>query len=164
MHGGTLEAASDGRGRGSEFTMRVPAVEVETAPEAASLAPVAGTRKILVIEDNADAREMLRVALELDGHRVEVAEDGPRGVEAALRGRPDVALVDIGLPGLDGYEVARRIRESLGREVRLVALTGYGQAQDRRRTHDAGFDVHLVKPVDPRVLGPLLAERDPRVA
>jgi signal transduction histidine kinase len=155
MHGGSLEAASEGRGRGSEFTLRLPVADVQPAREAARPAPAAGTRKILVVEDNADAREMLRVALELDGHRVDVAADGPAGVDAAVRGHPDVALIDIGLPGLDGYEVARRIRESLGGDVMLVALTGYGQASDRQRTHDAGFDAHLVKPVDPQTLGPL---------
>ena len=158
MHGGSLEAASEGEGRGSEFTLRLPLAEAEAAPAAASSAPGTSGRNILVVEDNADAREMLRVALELDGHHVEVAADGLEGVETALRLHPDVALVDIGLPGLDGYEVARRVRESLGDDVRLIALTGYGQAEDRRRTREAGFDAHLVKPVDQEMLGALLAE------
>jgi signal transduction histidine kinase len=164
MHGGTLQAASDGRGHGSEFTVRIPSTEAEAPAESPRPAPAAGGRSILVIEDNADAREMLRVALELDGHRVEVAEDGSAGVETALRVRPDVALVDIGLPQLDGYEVARRLRGSLGRDVLLVALTGYGQAEDRRRTRDAGFDAHLVKPVDPDTLRRLLADAGSRAA
>jgi CheY-like chemotaxis protein len=102
-----------------------------------------------VIEDNADSREMLRSALELEGHQVVVAEDGSAGLEAARSVRPDVAVIDIGLPGLDGYEVGRRIRSDLGLSATLIALTGYGQAEDRRRSEDAGFDAHLVKPVTP---------------
>jgi CheY-like chemotaxis protein len=164
MHGGSIEAASEGEGRGSEFTLRLPLAAPEVDPRAAAAAVAGSMRNILVVEDNADAREMLRIALELDGHHVEVAEDGIKGVETALRIHPDVALVDIGLPGLDGYEVARRIRQSLGEDVRLVALTGYGQAEDRRRTREAGFDVHLVKPVDPQVLGPLLSDTSRHVA
>jgi signal transduction histidine kinase len=156
LHGGAVAVASDGPGRGSEFTVRLPIGQAEPAPEATT--PGArGRRHVLVIEDNADAREMLRVALELDGHRVETAEDGPRGVEVALRTTPDVILVDIGLPGLDGYAVGRRLRAALGDRVTLVALTGYGQSEDRRRTSEAGFDAHLVKPVDPDVLGRALA-------
>ena len=100
---------------------------------------------------------MLRMALELDGHRVETAADGTSGVEAALGTTPDVVLIDIGLPGLDGYAVARRLRAALGHRVTLVALTGYGQSEDRRRTSEAGFDAHLVKPVDPDVLTRALA-------
>jgi signal transduction histidine kinase len=156
LHGGAVAVASDGPGRGSEFTVRLPIGQAEPAPEATT--PGAhGRRHVLVIEDNADAREMLRVALELDGHRVESAEDGPRGVEVALRTTPDVILVDIGLPGLDGYAVGRRLRAALGDRVTLVALTGYGQSEDRRRTSEAGFDAHLVKPVDPEVLSRALA-------
>jgi PAS domain S-box-containing protein len=164
MHGGSIEAASEGEGRGSEFTLRLPLAAAEVDGHAAEVVAAGSARNILVIEDNADAREMLRVALEIDGHHVEVAEDGVKGVETALRVHPDVALVDIGLPGLDGYEVARRIRRSLGEDVRLVALTGYGQAEDRRRTREAGFDLHLVKPVDPEVLGPLLSDSSRHVA
>jgi signal transduction histidine kinase/ActR/RegA family two-component response regulator len=156
LHGGTVEVRSDGPGRGSEYTIRLPAGKAEsgTGTETAST-PAA--RHVLVIEDNADAREMLRLALELDGHRVETAEDGTTGVEVALRTTPDLVLVDIGLPGLDGYAVARRLRAALGHRVTLVALTGYGQSEDRRRTSEAGFDAHLVKPVDPDVLSRALA-------
>ena len=98
------------------------------------------------------------MAREMAGHRVAGAEDGPHGVDLALERTPEVVLVDIGLPGLDGYEVARRIRDVLGRRVTLVALTGYGQVEDRRRTREAGFDVHLVKPVDPETLSRSLNE------
>jgi signal transduction histidine kinase len=156
LHGGTVSVTSEGSGRGSEFTVRLPPGRAEAAPTpGAPSAP--GGRHVLVIEDNADAREMLRIALELDGHRVETAGDGLSGVEVALRATPDLVLVDIGLPGLDGYAVARRLRAELGDRVTLVALTGYGQSDDRRRTTDAGFDAHLVKPVDPDVLSRALA-------
>jgi signal transduction histidine kinase/ActR/RegA family two-component response regulator len=156
MHGGTVQVASQGTGRGSEFTIRLPAGKAEGGSGAETPSP--GTaRHVLVIEDNADAREMLRMALELDGHRVETAPDGVSGVEVALRTTPDLVLIDIGLPELDGYAVARRLRASLGQRVTLVALTGYGQSEDRRRTSEAGFDAHLVKPVDPDVLSRALA-------
>jgi two-component system, sensor histidine kinase len=156
LHGGTVEVRSEGTGRGSEFTLRLPAGTVESK-SGAEVASTGAARHVLVIEDNTDAREMLRIALELDGHRVETAADGASGVEVALRTTPDLILVDIGLPGLDGYAVARRLRAALGHRVTLVALTGYGQAEDRRRTSEAGFDAHLVKPVDPDVLSRALA-------
>jgi signal transduction histidine kinase/ActR/RegA family two-component response regulator len=156
LHGGTIDVKSEGAGRGSEFTIRLPAGKVEGSSGAES-AGVPTARHVLVIEDNTDAREMLRMALELDGHRVETSADGTSGVETALRTTPDLVLVDIGLPGLDGYAVARRLRAALGQRVTLVALTGYGQSEDRRRTTEAGFDAHLVKPVDPDVLSRALA-------
>jgi signal transduction histidine kinase/ActR/RegA family two-component response regulator len=151
LHGGSATVASEGLGRGCEFVVRLPlgkagAVGPEPAAKASAVLP---TCRILVIEDNADSREMLRSMLELEGHRVDVAEDGSAGLEAARSARPDVAMIDIGLPGLDGYEVGRRIRSELGSSVMLIALTGYGQAEDRRRSERAGFDVHLVKPVTP---------------
>ncbi|HEY6141786.1 MAG TPA: response regulator, partial [Thermoanaerobaculia bacterium] len=105
-------------------------------------------RYIVVIEDNADIRDLLRLKLNHLGHRVETAEDGVKGLEAVLSAKPDIALVDIGLPGLDGYDLARQVREKLGNDVYLVALTGYGQADDRKRALEAGFDVHLTKPAD----------------
>jgi CheY-like chemotaxis protein len=112
--------------------------------------------RILIIEDHSDGREALRRLLRLWGHEVEAAEDGLRGVEKALEWRPDAAVVDIGLPLLDGYEVARRLRRELDDHIYLVALTGYGQPEDRARALQAGFDVHLVKPVDPEQLKELL--------
>jgi CheY-like chemotaxis protein len=149
QHGGTVTVDSEGAGRGSEFVVRLPlgtgtgALPKPPTRDGAVVPPL----RVLVIEDNADLRDMLRSILELDGHRVEVAEDGPGGVEMARSARPDVVLVDIGLPGFDGYEVGRRIRSDLGKSVRLIALTGYGQAEDRRRSREAGFDAHLVKPL-----------------
>ena len=113
---------------------------------------------MLIVEDNADAREMLQTALSLEGHRVLACEDGVRGIEVALLHRPEIVLVDIGLPGASGYEVARRIRAALGDRVKLVALTGYGQPGDRQQALAAGFDVHLVKPVGVEDLEPLLRE------
>lgn len=114
-------------------------------------------RLILVVEDNYDAREAMRALLELDGHAVEVAADGAQAVDMARAKHPDVALIDIGLPGLDGYEVARRIRASAAPRPVLIALTGYSQPEDRQRATDAGFDAHLIKPVDPAELSRLLA-------
>lgn len=113
-------------------------------------------RSILIIEDNADAREALRILLELDGHVVEAVGEGTEGLRIAQAKDPDIALVDIGLPGLDGFEIARRLRASGSRRPVLVALTGYGQPEDRRRATEAGFDSLLVKPVDPSTLSALL--------
>ena len=147
------EAGSEGPGRGSEFTVRLPAMAPPAGPGARSRAEGDGTaRRILVVEDNADAREMLRIVLELAGHEVHEAVDGPSGLARALDLRPDIALVDIGLPGFDGLEMARRVRDAVGASIHLVALTGYGQPDDRRQALGAGFDAHLVKPVDPPAL------------
>ena len=106
------------------------------------------SRRILVVEDNPDSRESLRLLLEMWGHQVEVAEDGLRGCEKALEWRPEVAVVDIGLPLLDGYQVARQVRAALQDDVLLIALTGYTRPEDRRRALEAGFDVHMGKPAD----------------
>jgi len=114
-------------------------------------------RSILIVEDNADAREALRMLLELDGHVVEAAAEGMEAIEIARAKDPDIALVDIGLPGIDGYEVARRVRARDPRRPLLIALTGYGQPEDRKRATEAGFDSLLVKPVDPTDLADLLA-------
>jgi CheY-like chemotaxis protein len=118
--------------------------------------PASG-RSILIVEDNTDARDALRVLLELDGHVVEAAGEGQEALELARAKNPDIALVDIGLPGIDGYEVARRVRAHDARRPVLIALTGYGQPEDRRRATEAGFDEVLVKPVDPTALTELLA-------
>ena len=159
LHGGTVAASSDGIGRGSRFTVRLPTTLA--APPAAGAPPADGDRRlrILVVEDNDDAREMLRELGRLLGHEIHDVADGASGVEMAIRLRPDVTLIDIGLPGIDGYEVARRIRSEVGgRCLRLVALTGYGRAEDRERALAAGYDEHLVKPVDPARLAAVLRE------
>jgi CheY-like chemotaxis protein len=127
-------------------------------PRDAPHATAAHPRHILIIEDGPDARRALGRLLEIWGHHVEVAEDGTRGVERAIASRPEVALIDIGLPGLNGYEVARRVRQVLGNKIRLIALTGYGQPDDHERARAAGFDQHLVKPVNPRLLSRLLQD------
>jgi CheY-like chemotaxis protein len=120
-------------------------------------------RRLLLIEDNPDIGETLRELLQLLGHQVDLASDGLRGVELALATQPDVALVDIGLPGIDGYEVARRVRASeKGQRVLLVALTGYGRPEDRRQALEAGFDAHMVKPVDPEELSLLISRLSAR--
>ena len=113
-------------------------------------------RRILIVEDNEDARDALRMLLELDGHAVEAAAEGAEALDLVRAKDPDVALVDIGLPGIDGYEIARRIRAVDGKRPLLIALTGYGQPEDRRRATEAGFDSMLVKPVDPAALSELL--------
>jgi signal transduction histidine kinase/CheY-like chemotaxis protein len=160
LHGGTVQAASEGPGKGAAFVVRLPAVPapVETVPAVSDALSGREHGHVLLVEDSADAREILRMILEQSGYLVTCAEDGPGGVAAALRCRPGAALVDIGLPGYDGYEVARRIRAAPeGASVLLVALTGYGQPADRRRAEEAGFDLHFVKPVDPSRLIALLA-------
>jgi signal transduction histidine kinase len=158
MHGGTVTAQSDGRGKGSEFVLRLP-LGVPIVSVARSLhAPARPTRAlhVLVVEDNPDHRAGLMRLLEMLGHRVEAVADGESGVSRALVVKPDVMLVDIGLPGFDGYEVARRVRRSLGDTPRLIAVTGYGQPGDRDRAERAGFDVHLTKPVELATIEQLL--------
>jgi signal transduction histidine kinase len=156
-HGGTVTAASAGAGCGSTFTVRLPAI---AAPPPAAPPPASRPstpRRVLLVEDNDDAREMLRFVLEADGHAVLAAADGPQALALAATAAPDLALVDIGLPGLDGYEVARRLRASTSRPLVLVALTGYGAPEDQARAIQAGFDLHLVKPVEPDALAALLS-------
>ncbi|MFW6087436.1 MAG: CHASE domain-containing protein [Myxococcota bacterium] len=163
MHGGTVRARSEGRGKGSEFEVRVPLSD-HTPPAARMPLGTDGRRalRILLVEDNEDARVMMRSLLEKQGHHVETASDGESGVQAALEDAPDVALVDIGLPAMDGLEVARRLRAAWdGQGPVLIAVTGYGQPGDRRRSEDAGFDHHVVKPVDPEELRELLSHVEP---
>jgi PAS domain S-box-containing protein len=164
FHGGTLTAASDGPGRGSEFVVRLPL----GAPPAAESVAASGRdqspakRRVLVIEDDEDTRDVVRLLLEHDGHRVETAANGAEGTNLALTTSPDVVLIDIGLPGLDGYAVGRRIRDALGEGVLMIAVTGYGRDEDRRRAVEAGFDLHLIKPVDYESVVRLLADGGPR--
>jgi signal transduction histidine kinase len=152
-HGGTVAARSDGIGRGAEFEIRLPAAAGVTTAVRASLgapSPVAATSgvRILIVDDNADALELLAEGLELLGHEVHRAQDGPSALAVAERVAPAVAILDIGLPVMDGYDLARRLRaQSTLDGLTLIALTGYGQASDRQRAADAGFDEHLVKPV-----------------
>jgi two-component system CheB/CheR fusion protein len=146
-HGGTIDVASGGKGAGAEFVVRLP---LSAAPVQVVVAPPAPARprRILVIEDNLDAAESLRLALELEGHQVEVAHDGPQGIARARALGPEVVLCDIGLPDMDGYAVAKALRREQGlRDTFLVALTGYALPADQQRAREAGFDAHLTKPV-----------------
>ncbi len=150
LHGGKVEAESAGPGAGSTFSLRLPRTERITETKTRTMdTSEPGKPNVLLIEDNDDGREMMAMMLDCYGYDVEHAADGLAGIEKALSYRPDVALVDIGLPGIDGYEVARRLRANdATRDIRLIALTGYGLAEDQRRVLEAGFDMHLVKPVD----------------
>ena len=167
MHGGRVEAASAGPGFGSAFTIRLPrlaaevadSAEPETVPVPVTAPPAGPGRRILVVDDHQDSTDSLALFLRLRGHEVRTAHDGPSALDEIERYRPDVVFLDLGLPGMSGYDVARRVRmmDDLG-PLRLVALTGYGTDGDRRKTREAGFDVHLAKPVDPRALDELLAD------
>jgi signal transduction histidine kinase/CheY-like chemotaxis protein len=162
LHEGSVSVASDGPSRGSVFTVRLPGIPALPATLGASSdAGDDALLRVLLIEDNADSREMLKAALEMSGHTVYGASDGRQGIEAANRWGADVAVVDIGLPGMDGYEVGKRLRALPGGDkLFLVALTGYGQPADRQRSEEAGFDVHLVKPIDPGRLEQVLTRDD----
>lgn len=151
MHGGTVSAHSGGVGLGASFSVRLPAVEAEEVTSARPMPKPIGAQRILIVEDNADAREMLRYALALAGHVVREAEDGSSGVLAAKAMLPDIALIDLGLPDMDGYEVAQRIRIS-NLHIKLIALSGFGQEKDVQRALASGFDLHLTKPVEPEKL------------
>jgi CheY-like chemotaxis protein/nitrogen-specific signal transduction histidine kinase len=164
LHGGTVSVCSDGIGRGSEFTVRLPAsiesatererpaVKRESAPRRAT-----DSERILVVDDNQDSAESLALFLRLQGHDTRTAHDGVAALEVEREFEPRIVLLDIGLPRLNGYDTAREIRARRGRTVTIVAMTGWSQAEHRRRTMEAGFDRHLVKPVDPVVLRELLA-------
>ncbi len=163
MHGGTVEARSEGLGKGSEFVVRLPVAAAGPEQQSGSAgkreARSAPGRRILVADDNRDAAASLALMLRLGGHEVHTVHDGQEAVEAAVWFRPDVALLDIGMPKVNGYEAARRIRgRSGGKGLVLVAVTGWGQEEDKRKAAAAGFDHHLTKPVEPRALEQILAK------
>jgi CheY-like chemotaxis protein len=160
LHGGTIEAASEGPGRGSRFTVTLPPAAAEGRPGAvaAPAEPVpASACRVLVADDHADALEMMRLMLGFMGHEVRVARDGIEAVAVVQEFEPDLAFIDIGMPRMDGYEAARRIR-AIGSPATLVALTGWGQDEDQARARAAGFDHHVVKPPDRLRLERLIAE------
>jgi signal transduction histidine kinase/integral membrane sensor domain MASE1/ActR/RegA family two-component response regulator len=165
MHGGRVVARSAGRGQGSEFEVRLPLSAIPSGvPRPAPGAEARGeqpARRILVVDDNQDSAESLAVLLRMRGHDVRIAHDGPAALAAARDHAPEAVLLDIGLPGMSGYEVARALRAAEGARALLVALTGYGQHEDRQRAHDAGFDLHFTKPVDLARLERVLATMDP---
>ena len=163
LHDGTVEAHSEGPGCGSEFIVRIPATRQKEEQVSQPPAGVRESYRIVLVEDQDDAREMMRALLELKGHRVIEAADARHAIDAIRRERPDAAVVDIGLPDVDGYNVARTVRQSHGCEnVLLIALTGYGSQADVRAAEEAGFDAHLTKPAEPERLYRLLASRPAR--
>jgi signal transduction histidine kinase/CheY-like chemotaxis protein len=168
LHGGSVAVHSDGHGRGSQFTVRIPALpasfanEAPEAPAPTVATPGARTRRILIVDDNVDHADSLAMLLSIDGHEVHAAHDGVDGLAAADRLRPDVALLDLGLPRLDGFDTCRRLREQpWGKSMLLVAITGWGQDVDRIKSSEAGFDYHLVKPIDSRMLAAMLTNASP---
>jgi len=166
LHSGTIEARSDGLGRGSEFVVRLPltaATPSEASATEVDAPPVACGRRVMVADDNKDAADALAMLLELSGHEVRVAHRGRAALELAQRFRPDVAIIDIGMPDLSGYDVAKELRrESWGTGICLIALTGWGQDDDRQRAKDAGFDRHMTKPVEAWALEELLSNGNGR--
>jgi len=166
LHGGTIVARSEGVGKGSEFIVRLPRLKFEVKPSAQARAEVrlprgAQKRSILVVDDNADAAASMAHLLRMVGHDVEIEHDGRAALGHIARSKPDVLLLDIGLPGMSGYEVAKHARaRPEGQGLRIYALTGYGQEQDRQRAMESGFDGHLVKPVAPAELLALIDERE----
>jgi len=164
LHGGDVEGFSEGPGKGSEFVLWLPLTDPDLTiePTEGELPRLSESYRVLIVEDNPDASDALHMLLELLGHKVRVVRDGPSALEAVRANAPDVALVDIGLPGMDGYEVARRARPlaTPGR-MTLIALTGYGRDEDKARALAAGFDYHLTKPVDVDALRSLLSGAGP---
>ena len=162
LHRGAIEARSEGPGRGSEFRLRLPAspMRADDAPTPTSEPAARDKLKVLVVDDNRDVASSLATFLQLIGHEVRVAHDGEKALQLAEEFHPQTMLLDLGMPGMDGYEACRRIRRAAwSTNMRLIAITGWGQDEDRRKSADAGFDVHLVKPVNPEALTQLL--RDP---
>jgi CheY-like chemotaxis protein len=165
MHDGTLEAQSGGENAGAEFTLRLPLLagaSKPVEPEAPSLpSRAAESRRVLIVDDNADAAAVLDMMLQSLGHETRVVHDGVQALEAATEFRPHVVFLDIGMPGMDGYEVARRLSNlKAQRHFRIVAVSGWGQEIDRQRSSEVGFDLHLVKPVDAVVLSQVVAQRN----
>ncbi|CAN5329852.1 hypothetical protein BH11MYX1_BH11MYX1_13660 [soil metagenome] len=161
MHGGSVEARSDGLNRGSEFVVRLPlSGEAESKPSAEKVVR-GSSKRVLVVDDRPDYRDAMEVFLTLAGHSVELAQDGVQAMEKALRGHPDVAFVDIGLPKMSGYDVAKQIRLAPGGEaIVLIAVSGYGSSDDKRTALAAGFDAHLTKPFNPDEISEILDELD----
>ena len=159
LHGGTVTASSRGADQGSTVSLTFPLCETQKIVEDTSVPPQArrSASKILIVDDNQDSADTLAMVLRIEGHEVHVANDGPHALSLAARLQPEVVVLDIGLPGMNGYEVARRLRRmQLNGDIRLIAVTGYGQEDDLRATSDAGFERHLTKPVDPAELARII--------
>jgi CheY-like chemotaxis protein len=153
LHRGRVEVHSAGPGKGSEFIVHLPAARATSEPRAETIDPALSSpsiaRRVLIVDDNIDGAESMAIRLRLTEHEVRIVNDGPSAIEAATAFKPEVVVLDIGLPGMDGYEVARQLRRDpmLSRSL-FIALTGYGQEQDRDRAREAGFDIHFTKPID----------------
>jgi CheY-like chemotaxis protein len=162
MHGGTVECHSDGVDRGSEFIVRLPmdeslALDLPSRHPATLVRIAARSQRVLVVDDHEDSTESLGLLLRLMGHDVRLAADGPAALRAAEEFSPEIVILDIGLPGMDGYEVAARLRERPQfSATRLIALTGYGQEEDRQRSREVGFEAHLIKPIEMESLHQLI--------
>jgi CheY-like chemotaxis protein len=163
MHGGSVTASSPGPGQGSEFVVRLPVIPdrdtgAEEQPSTGKGRPARVSRRVLVVDDNSDAAQSAALLLRLWGHAVQTVHDGPSVLGAMQTFRPDIVLLDIGLPGMDGYDVARQLRGSSEfQDVVLAAMTGYGREQDQTRSREAGFDFHLTKPLNPDTLEAFIA-------
>jgi CheY-like chemotaxis protein len=163
MHGGRIVASSEGPGKGSEFVVRLPArpaAPVEAQPVLRASAPGSqGRQRVLVVDDNVDAADSMALILRMSGYEAQCAYDGPSALDAAAQYNPDVVILDIGLPGMTGYEVARKLREQPRFDrMPIIAVTGYGQEDDRNKSKQAGFDHHLIKPVSPEALQSFLGK------
>jgi CheY-like chemotaxis protein len=160
LHGGEVRADSAGDGKGTEFLVRLPlrGAAATSAAESVRTRAAHGGRRVLVVDDNADAAESLADLVRLLGHEVDVAYDGPSALAKLQSNAPDAVFCDIGLPGMSGYEVARAVRSGASRGVRLVAVSGYAQPEDVKRAMEVGFDAHVAKPPDPDHIARLLAE------
>jgi signal transduction histidine kinase len=167
-HGGSVEAASGGPGLGSQFTVRLPglaAPHTGLPPAIPTTARMPNLRRLLIVEDHPDVAESLALILRCDDHEVRIAHDGPAALQALSKFKPDVVLLDVGLPGMDGYQVARRMREeALESKLTIIALSGYGQTEDHSQSMQAGCDAHLVKPVHPNVLRSMLGAEIPSLS
>jgi CheY-like chemotaxis protein/two-component sensor histidine kinase len=167
LHGGTVEARSAGLEQGSEFVVRLPSslrtqTRVPPAPENLPPSESAGARRVLIADDNRDGAEIMAMLLTYSGFEVQLAHTGPEALAIAERQKPDFAVLDIGMPGMSGYEVARAIRsQTWGTAIKLIAVTGWGQEDDKRKAKEAGFDHHLTKPIDPGALERLMAGPQP---
>jgi CheY-like chemotaxis protein len=158
MHQGTVSAASEGIGRGCAFSIRLPRMAAPHRAAADRICTTGAKRRILVVDDNSDVADSLAMLLRLDGHEVEIAYSAAETFQAAQRMKPEAVFLDIGLPEMDGYEIARRLRaDPAVKQAHLIALTGYGQEHDRERTRKAGFCAHLVKPADIETVNQILA-------
>jgi CheY-like chemotaxis protein len=165
LHGGIVSASSEGVGHGSRFVVRIPSASASAQPDTPGAPQPQPTptpqRKVLLADDNRDASDLLAELVRRCGHIVHTAHDGKKATELALKHRPDVLVLDIGMPGLNGYEVAQRVRaQPWGAKPFIIAATGWGQEQDRRKASEAGFDLHLTKPFDPQILTDLLAQQE----